>query len=404
MQRVLVTGGAGFIGSHFVRMVRERHPEWQVVNLDLLTYAASLDNLEAVLGRQERGAPQVDARPRTGGGPEASARRREDVAPPGEGEATAGLGYGERLVGRDPGHVLVRGDVADGELVGRLFEEFGFELVVHFAAESHVDRSILDAAPFMRTNVEGTRVLLEAARRAGVRRFVQVSTDEVYGDREGLEAADEEAALRPSSPYAASKAAGDLLALAYHRTFGVPAVVTRSCNNYGPHQFPEKLVPLMIWKAAAGEPMPVYGDGRQRREWVFVEDNCEAILRAAEAGRPGAVYNIGTGRAVPNLEMVEAIAQRVAKRLGRPAEAVRGLITFVKDRPGHDRLYAMAGERARRELAWEPRVGLEEGLDRTVEWYLRRLERVRAVVGGEPQRRYYEAVYERGWEGGRGGR
>lgn len=373
-KRVLLTGGAGFIGSHFVRLVRERHPQWLVVNLDLLTYAADLENLAAVLG------PGVEHGPEPCG-PDA---KRGEVP------------YGERLVGQDGGHVLVRGDVADEELVRRLFDEFRFDFVVHFAAESHVDRSILDAAPFIRTNVDGTRVLLEAAREAGVERFVQVSTDEVYGDREGLGPADEGAALRPSSPYSASKAAADLLALAYHRTYGVPVVITRSCNNYGPNQFPEKLIPLMVWKAAEGQPMPVYGDGQQKREWVYVEDNCEAILRVLEAGRVGEVYNIGSGQPVPNLEVVRWLCDIVADRLGRPREAVRRLITFVKDRPGHDRLYAMVSDGVRRELGWEPKTPFEAGLEKTVDWYLARLERVRRVAAGE-HRRYFEAVYERGW-------
>ena len=373
-KRVVVTGGAGFIGSHFVRLVRERHPQWLVANLDLLTYAADLENLAVVLG------PGVEHGPEPSG-PKA---KRGEVA------------YGERLVGQDAGHVLVRGDVADEELVRRLFDEFRFDFVVHFAAESHVDRSILDAAPFIRTNVDGTRVLLEAAREAGVERFVQVSTDEVYGDREGLGPADEGAALRPSSPYSASKAAADLLALAYHRTYGVPVVITRSCNNYGPNQFPEKLIPLMVWKAAEGQPMPVYGDGQQKREWVYVEDNCEAILRVLEAGRVGEVYNIGSGQPVPNLEVVRWLCDIVADRLGRPREAVRRLITFVKDRPGHDRLYAMVSDGVRRELGWEPKTPFEAGLEKTVDWYLARLERVRRVAAGE-HRRYFEAVYERGW-------
>lgn len=378
-KRILVTGGAGFIGSHFVRMARERHPDWQVVNLDLLTYAADLANLAAVM------------EPGSGAGTESG---KGEGSP--AGTDAPELGYGQRLVGQDGGHVLVRGDVADGELVGRLFAEFRFDYVVHFAAESHVDRSILDASPFIRTNVEGTRVLLEAAREVGVERFLQVSTDEVYGDRERLEPADEEAALRPSSPYAASKAAADLLALAYRRTYGLPVIITRSCNNYGPHQFPEKLIPLMIWKAAEGEPLPVYGDGQQRREWVYVEDNAEAILRVLEGGRVGEVYNIGSGRPVSNREVVERVCDLVAGRLGRSREAVRGLITSVKDRPGHDRLYVMVSEKVRRELGWEPKTPFEAGLERTVDWYLARRERVRRAVSGD-HGHYFEAVYERGW-------
>ncbi|WP_324716142.1 dTDP-glucose 4,6-dehydratase [Carboxydochorda subterranea] len=380
---VLVTGGCGFIGSQFVRLLRRERPAWQVVNLDLMTYAAHLHNLEEVWAGQESRSDDSGA----------------GDALPADGPLQR-LDYGKAVSGADPGHVLVRGDVADAALVDRLFTTYRLRYVVHFAAESHVDRSILDPAPFVETNVRGTQVLLEAARRHGVERFVQVSTDEVYGDLEGLPAADEQAPLRPSSPYSASKAAGDLMALAYVRTYGLPAIVTRSSNNYGPHQFPEKLLPLMIWKALRKEPLPVYGDGLQVRDWLWVEDNCRAILAVLERGRPGEVYNIAAGNERSNLEVVGRVCDLVAERTGREPAAVRALVTHVQDRPGHDRRYAMTAAKVQRECGWAPRVSLEEGLARTVDWYLARSRWVERVVSGE-WRRYWEAVYERGWSAGR---
>jgi dTDP-glucose 4,6-dehydratase len=315
-QRLLVTGGMGFIGSNFVRLLLAERPDWKVWNLDLLTYAANPDNLA-------------------------------DVAP------------GAERAGR---YRFARGDIADAGTMQRLFAEGGFRAVVHFAAESHVDRSIQSAAPFVRTNVVGTQVLLDAARAAGVERFVHVSTDEVYGD---LEPDDppftEETPIRPSSPYSASKAGSDHLALAYYRTHGMDVVVTRCSNNYGPYQFPEKLIPLMIVNALEGRPLPVYGKGENVRDWIHVEDHCRGVLAALERGRAGEVYNFGGASERRNLEVVRRIAQAV----GAPEELIR----FVTDRPGHDRRYAIDFSRAERELGWNPSRSFEEGLEETVRWY-----------------------------------
>ncbi|MFZ5435625.1 MAG: dTDP-glucose 4,6-dehydratase [Bacillota bacterium] len=311
--KLLITGGAGFIGSNFIRYILREHPEWQVVNLDKLTYAGNLANLKDV----------------------------ED----------------------NPRYRFVRGDIADRGLVERLFHEEKFDGVVNFAAESHVDRSILDSSPFIETNVKGVQVLLEAAREFKIKKFVQISTDEVYGS---LGPDDppftEESPLLPNSPYSASKAAADLLCRAYHKTYQLPVVITRSSNNYGPYQFPEKLIPLMITNALEEKPLPVYGDGQNVRDWLFVEDNCRAIALVIEKGKPGEIYNIGGGEEKRNIDVVKAIL----RLLGKP----ESLITFVKDRPGHDQRYALNTDKMLRELGWQPAVSFEDGLARTVKWYL----------------------------------
>jgi dTDP-glucose 4,6-dehydratase len=309
--RVLVTGGLGFIGSALVRLLLAGRPDRTVVNLDLVTYAANPANL--------------------------------------------------RDVEQDPRYVFVRGDVADAALVRRVFVEYAIQATVHCAAETHVDRSIADARPFLRTNVDGTQVLLEAARTAGAR-HVQVSTDEVYGS---LGPDDppftERTPLAPRSPYGASKAAGDLLALAERATYGTDVVVTRCSNNYGPRQHPEKLIPLCVTAALTGRSVPVYGDGRQRRDWLFVEDHARGLLAALERGAPGGVYNFGGGAERENLDVVRAAV--------RAAGASAGLIRHVADRPGHDRRYAMAYDRAHAELGWSPDHTFEAGLAATVAWY-----------------------------------
>lgn len=311
--KLLITGGAGFIGSNFIRYILREHPEWQVVNLDKLTYAGNLASLKDV----------------------------ED----------------------NPRYRFVRGDIADRGLVERLFREEMFDVAVNFAAESHVDRSILDSSPFIETNIKGVQVLLEAAREFKIKKFVQISTDEVYGSLGPDDPpCTEESPLLPNSPYSASKAAADLLCRAYHKTYRLPVVITRSSNNYGPYQFPEKLIPLMITNALEDKPLPVYGDGRNVRDWLFVEDNCRAIALVIEKGKPGEIYNIGGGEEKRNIDVVKTIL----RLLGKP----ESLITFVKDRPGHDRRYALNTSRARRELGWQPVVSFEEGLARTVEWYL----------------------------------
>jgi len=324
MSTLLVTGGAGFIGSNFVRHALAE-PNTVVVNLDLLTYAGNQESLADLDGER---------------------------------------------------HHFIHGDINDRPLLASLFERFQPDAVVHFAAESHVDRSIDDAAAFVRTNVNGTHTLLSAAldywRGAGPDglRFVHVSTDEVYGTL-GPEDAPftEEHRYAPNSPYAASKAAADHLARAWHRTYGLPVLITNCSNNYGPYQFPEKLIPLMLINALEGEPLPVYGDGRQRRDWLFVSDHCRAIGRVLDDGRPGRVYNIGGNAEMSNLEVVHLLCDLLDDRLPgqRPR---RDLIRYVEDRPGHDRRYAIDAERIRTELGWVPEVDFAGGLAATVDWYL----------------------------------
>jgi dTDP-glucose 4,6-dehydratase len=314
--RVLVTGGMGFIGSNFVRLLLAERPGWEVWNLDALTYAGNPENLA-------------------------------ELAPAAEAE------------GR---YRFVHGDIADEAMVASLLGR-NFGAVVNFAAESHVDRSIQSSAPFVRTNVVGTQVLLDAARRAGVPRFLQVSTDEVYGDLSADDPAFTEATpLAPSSPYSASKAAADHLVLAHHRTHGLDALITRCSNNYGPYQFPEKLIPLMIVNALAGKPLPVYGTGENVRDWIHVEDHCRGVLAVLEGGRGGEVYNLGGASERRNLDVVRQIVRHVG--------ASDDLVHFVTDRPGHDRRYAIDFSRAESELGWRPTRTFEEGLEETVRWYL----------------------------------
>ena len=332
--KILVTGGAGFIGSNFVLRLRRTRPDVHIVNVDLLTYAGNLENLAPLEG--------------------------------------------------DPGHVFVRADVADRAALEAVFARHRPEGVLHFAAESHVDRSILDATPFVRNNVLGTQVLLDLSRAHGVRRYLQVGTDEVYGSLGPTGKFTEETPLAPNSPYAASKAAADLLVRAAVHTHGLDAVVTRCSNNYGPLQFPEKLIPLMIVNALEGRPLPVYGDGRQVRDWLHVEDHCDAIWTVFERARPGSVYNVGGNNEQPNLEVVRLIL----RELGRGEELIR----YVQDRPGHDRRYAIDASRIRAELGWSPRRRFEEALPETVRWYLDNRpwwERVRSGA----YREYYERQY-----------
>jgi dTDP-glucose 4,6-dehydratase len=331
---LLVTGGAGFIGSNLVRFLRRERPEWTVVNLDKLTYAGNLESLAALQG--------------------------------------------------DPKHVFVRGDIANAELVEHLCSQHGVTAILNLAAQTHVDRSILGPSIFVETNVSGTQVLLDAARRAKVKRFVQVSTDEVYGSLAAEGRFSEISPLQPSSPYSASKAAADLLALAYQRTFGLDVLVTRCSNNYGSHQFPEKLIPLMIANALEGKRLPVYGDGLQVRDWLHVDDHCAALVAALEKGRPGEVYNIGGDNEWPNLHIVKQLLQI----LGKP----ESLVEHVKDRPGHDRRYAIDARKARVELGWSPRVAFPDGLGRTVEWYVANRAWWERVRSGE-YRAYYEKNY-----------
>jgi dTDP-glucose 4,6-dehydratase len=334
VKTVLVTGGAGFIGVNLVRLLRRERPDWTIVNLDKLTYAGNAESL---------------------------AELRDD-----------------------PQHVFVRGDIANAELVEHLIRNHGVDAILNLAAESHVDRSILGPGIFVETNVSGTQVLLECARNARVERFVQISTDEVYGSLGATGKFSETSPLRPSSPYSASKTAADLLVLAYGHTFGMDVVVTRCSNNYGPWQFPEKLIPLMIANAIEGKKLPVYGDGMQVRDWIHVEDHCRALLAAVEKGRGGEVYNFGSDNEWPNL----AIVTRLLEILGKGRE----LIEHITDRPGHDRRYAIDAAKARSELGWAPRVPFSDGLARTVEWYVANRGWWERVRTGE-YRTYYERNY-----------
>jgi dTDP-glucose 4,6-dehydratase len=344
---VLVTGGLGFIGSHFVRLLLRERPGLRVVNLDKVTYAGNPDNLASVAS--------------------------------------------------DPRYRFVRGDIADREFVDHLFVQERPEIVLNFAAESHVDRSILDARPFLQTNTQGVQVLLEAARSHLVARFLQVSTDEVYGDIPSDQAsAGEDAPLRPSSPYSATKAAGDLLCSSYARTYRLPVLIARSSNNYGPNQFPEKLVPLTIRNALNGKPLPVYGDGKQVRDWIYVEDNVKAILLVMDRGQVGRVYNIATGYSRENETVVREICDLIGEETGFDRQELLGRITRVKDRPGHDRRYASSTARIRGELGWSPNFQFREGLRRTIQWYISNTAWLERVTSGA-YHQYYDQVYTHSW-------
>ena len=335
MTTLLVTGGAGFIGSNFVHMLVELRPDWTIVNLDALTYAGNLENLTEVENH--------------------------------------------------PGYRFIHGDITRPEDVAKAFEAAGDEVVVvHFAAESHVDRSIKWPLPSVQTNVVGTQVLLDEFRRRGGKRFVHVSTDEVYGSLGAEGFFTESTPLAPNSPYSSSKTASDLLVRAAVHTHGVDAVITRCSNNYGPYQFPEKLIPLMIANASEDKSLPVYGDGMNVRDWLYVRDHCEAILRVLEDGRSGEVYNIGGNNEFPNIEIVRL----VLATLGKP----ESLIEYVTDRPGHDRRYAIDASKIRDELGWEPRYRFEEALPLTVSWYQSHALWLQRVRSGE-YRDYYALQY-----------
>ncbi len=331
--RIFVTGGAGFIGSNFIRHVLDTRKSFSIVNYDQLTYAGNLANLESVAD--------------------------------------------------NPDYEFVKGDICDAAAVETAMR--GCDAVIHFAAESHVDRSIYEPAPVIQTNVTGTFVLLEVARKISVPRFVHISTDEVYGDISSGAFADENFPLQPSSPYSASKAASDLLVRSYVRTYKFPAVITRSSNNYGPYQFPEKFVPLMITNAISDKDLPVYGDGRQQRDWLHVEDNCRGILSVLEKGKIGEVYNIGGLDLDENLTLV----RRILNLTGKP----ESLVSYVRDRPGHDRRYALNCEKIETELGWSPAISLEDGLRRTIEWYKSNLKWVAGVRNRE-YLSYYKKYYE----------
>ena len=330
--RILVAGGAGFIGSNFIRYIFGAHDDWSVVNVDKLTYAGNLANLEDVAG---------DSR------------------------------YG-----------FHRADICDAAEVARIFAEEKPEAVVNFAAETHVDRSIDDPALFLRTNILGTQVLLDAARKAKVARYLQISTDEVYGSLGATGKFSEESPLKPNSPYAASKTSADLLVRAYGKTFGLPVLVTRCSNNYGPYQFPEKLIPFFVTLLREGKPVPVYGDGMNVRDWIHVEDHSRAVDAVLRRGRPGEIYNVGGGNERTNIE----ITKLLIAAMGKDERSMK----FVPDRPGHDRRYAIDDAKIRAELGVIPRVPFEEGLRATVRWYIDNEPWWRAVQSGE-----YQSFYDR---------
>lgn len=331
--KIFVTGGAGFIGSNFIRHVLGLGKDYSVVNYDKLTYAGNLANLNSL--------------------------------------------------GENSHYQFVRGDICDAAAVEEAMR--GCQAVVHFAAESHVDRSIYEPASVIETNVTGTFNLLQVSRKLNLQRFIHISTDEVYGDMLPGTCADESSQLHPSSPYSASKAASDLLVLSYVRTFGFPGLITRSSNNYGPYQFPEKFIPLLITNALDDKPLPIYGDGKQQRDWLHVDDNCRGILAVLERGQIGEIYNIGGLDIEENL----TVARRLLRLVGKPET----LLSHVEDRPGHDRRYALKCDKMERELGWKPSILLEQGLRHTIDWYKMNADWVTGIRGGE-YRSYYEKYYE----------
>jgi dTDP-glucose 4,6-dehydratase len=329
MKNVLVTGGCGFIGSNFIRFLFEAEEHLKVVNLDKLTYAGNPENLEGVANNKN--------------------------------------------------YHFVKGDICDGNLVSRVLKKHKIDMIVNFAAESHVDRSILGPEDFVRTNLYGTHVLMEASRKAWGdfrgKRFLQISTDEVYGSLGTKGKFKESTPLSPNSPYSSSKAGADLLALAYFRTYGYPVLISRCSNNYGPYQFPEKFIPLMIIGALQGKALPVYGDGKNIRDWLHVQDHCSAIYFILKRGKPGEVYNIGGENEWKNID----VAKLILKKLGRPMS----LLKFVADRPGHDRRYAMDAGKIKRDLGWRPAHHFEHGLDETISWYRSNADWLKSVMSGE---------------------
>jgi dTDP-glucose 4,6-dehydratase len=334
--KILVTGGAGFIGSNFIRYVLSKYSHYHVLNLDKLTYAGNLDNLS-------------------------------DVE-------------------RHPNYRFVKGDICDADLVNRIAGA-GVDAIVHFAAESHVDRSIYDPAVFTKTNVLGTQVLLESALKFKVERFIQISTDEVYGSLGQDGSFVESSPLRPNSPYSASKASADLLVRAYSETFGLPAIITRCTNNYGPYQFPEKLIPLFVTNAFLDQELPIYGDGLNVRDWIHVEDHCKALDAILQKGKAGEIYNIAGGNEKANLE----ITHLILSILDKP----ESLVKHVKDRPAHDRRYSLDCSKIMRELGWKPEIPFQEGISRTVDWYISHQEWWQKIRSGEYLEYYQKHYHQR---------
>ena len=343
IKNLLVTGAAGFIGANFIRYALKAHPDWRIINLDALTYAGNTANL---------------------------------------------MDLDEELAER---HLLIRGDIQDGNLLETLFRDNSFNAVIHFAAESHVDRSILEPEAFLKTNVLGTFRLLETCRRSWEStgrpenfRFLHISTDEVYGSLGPQGFFTEQTPYDPSSPYSASKAASDHFAKAYFRTYGLPTIITNCSNNYGPYQFPEKLIPLIILNILEEKTLPIYGDGKNVRDWLYVLDHCEALIRTLEHGQPGETYNIGGGAERQNIEIVHLLCDLMDNRLDRSGKRTsKNLIRFIADRPGHDRRYAIDATRIKSELKWQPRHSFEKALEITVDWYLDHLDWVNSVKSGE---------------------
>ena len=334
MKTVLVTGGAGFIGSNFINHILAERNDWNIVNIDKLTYAGNLENLKDV----------------------------------------------EKNIN----YTFVKGDICNGELIDFLFSKYSFNYVVNFAAESHVDRSILGSEVFFKSNVMGTNNLLEAARRHKVERFLQISTDEVYGSLGAEGYFTETTPLSPNSPYSSSKASADMMAMSFYHTYGLPVLITRCSNNYGQLQFPEKLIPLMIINALNSKKLPVYGDGLNVRDWIYVIDHNRAVEKVLEHGKIGEVYNIGAEREMQNIEIVKLILDK----LGKSEE----LIQYVKDRPGHDRRYAIDASKIKNELGWEPKYTFEEAMSNTVDWYLQNKDWWNRIISGE-YLKYYKTQY-----------
>jgi dTDP-glucose 4,6-dehydratase len=329
---ILVTGGAGFIGSNFIHYILNRHADWKVINLDKLTYAGNLENLKGL----EKSAS----------------------------------------------YQFIKGDIVDRVQIDSLLGQ-GIDILINFAAESHVDRSILDSSPFIDTNIKGTQVLLEGIRQKKVQKYIQVSTDEVYGSLEKGKSS-ESSALLPNSPYAASKTSADLICRAYWRTYGLPVMITRCSNNYGPFQFPEKLIPLVVTNALEGKDIPVYGDGSNIREWIHVEDHCRALDQVIQKGSPGEIYNVGSNIEITNLELVKFILKVLGKS--------ESLIKFVKDRPGHDRRYAIDTGKIESELGWRPSISFEQGMTNTIQWYINNQSWWQRIKSGE-YAEYYNRMY-----------
>lgn len=335
MKKILVTGGAGFIGSNFIRQIVKKYPNWEVTNLDKLTYAGNLENLKDI----------------------------QDY----------------------PNYVFIKGDISDKSTIDNLLQK-NFDYLVNFAAESHVDRSIMDSSAFIETNIKGTQVLLEGVRKYSVEKFLQISTDEVYGSLLTGKAT-EDYPLLPNSPYSASKTSADLLCRAYHKTYNLPVVITRSTNNYGPFQFPEKLIPLVITNALEGKEIPIYGDGMNIRDWLFVEDHCLALEEILFTGKPGDIYNIGGNNEKTNLDLVKLILEIMGKSTS--------LLKFVSDRPGHDRRYAVSTHKIEKEIGWKPKTDLIKGLMFTINWYKENEPWWRKIKSGEYVQYYQEWYSQR---------